>query len=38
MATESRTLDTLQTRLNHGEALTDADWDQYGHLTYLAAG
>ena len=38
MATENRTLDTLQTRLDHGDDLTDADWDQYGHLTHLAAG
>ena len=38
MSTESRTLDTLQSKLNHGDDLTDADWDEYGHLTYLAAG
>jgi hypothetical protein len=31
-------LDALQARLNRGEEFDDAEWDQYGFLTYLAAG
>ncbi len=38
MATENRTLERLQSRLNRGEDFTDAEWHQYDQLTYLAAG
>jgi hypothetical protein len=38
MATENRRLQILQARLDRGEEFDDADWDQYGHLTWLAAG
>jgi hypothetical protein len=38
MATENRTLESMQARLNRGEDFNDAEWRQYGHLTYLATG
>ncbi len=38
LATENRRLEHLQTRVNNGDDLNDADWTEYDVLTPLAAG